>query len=135
MWSFIKKYSVVIFLFFLVIVLFFLKFLYGEKVSNRTAVTESTPTSTVAIKPTPTIELSMDVVGNYPLYKLMPYETDDFIVSGYIEPLILNVKTLNKSKSLSEIEGEVRNWIKENGVNPDSHKIIWNKVEDPYGNY
>ena len=146
MLNFIKKHSIVIFLVFLVIVLGLLRFFYGNTGENTTTITPtSTPTTTqknttennpaVTAKPTFNPELSVDVAGNYPLLKLMPYQTSDFIVDSYIEPLILNVKILNKDKTLSEIETKVRQWIKENGADPNTHQIIWNHVSDENGNY
>lgn len=128
MLSFIKKYFIVILLFFLVIILIFLKIFYSDKTQNQIAVVEPTPTST--IEPTPTIELSIDVIGNYPLYKLIPYKTEDFIVSGYVEPLILDVKTLNKSKTKTEMEDEIKLWINNNGIDSNTHKIIWDWVDE-----
>jgi len=146
MLNFIKKHSIVIFLVFLVVVLGLLKIFYGNTSENTVEITPTTiPTITqgnttesnpvVIAKPTFNPELSVDVAGNYPLWKLVPYQANDFIVDGYIEPLILNVKVLNKDKSLSEIETEVKQWIKENGADPNTHQIIWNHVNDESGNY
>jgi len=58
-----------------------------------------------------------------PLRKELPFETDKFKISHYIEPLKLVVYVKNGDKK--EIEIEVDKWIEANGGNSGEHTIEW----------
>lgn len=59
-----------------------------------------------------------------PLWELLPYETESFKISHYIDKLKL-VVYLKDGADKDLVTEEVNNWIKENGGNPDTHTIEW----------
>ena len=59
---------------------------------------------------------------NYPLWELLPYSGDNFIVDRYVEPNVLAIKTNEK---IELIEEEVYKWMRENKVATESHKLIF----------
>jgi len=59
-----------------------------------------------------------------PLWKLLPFETENFKISHYINALKLVVYLKGDAKQ-ELVEPIVKNWIKENGGNIEQHKIEW----------
>lgn len=57
--------------------------------------------------------------NKYPLIDQTPYKTSLFEVS-YVGPLKLKVVMFDKNKE--RIKSEVEKWMRENGVNPESHQ-------------
>lgn len=63
-----------------------------------------------------------EINKDQPLWKLLPYETEEYKVSHYIKPLTL-VVYLKGGADKAQVESEVLNWIKENGGNEKLHKL------------
>lgn len=62
---------------------------------------------------------------DYPLWTLLPYTGNDFVIDRYSEPLVLAVKT--KSVNRKVITQEVYKWLLENNVATESHKLVFEK--------
>ena len=129
--SLIKKYQLIIFLFFLIILLSWLKIRYGSKENNNG--NEEITKEEIIIKTTPTVLpgkadiLSNEIVndGNpdFPLAKKLPYYSENFSVLDYIKELTLYVEIKNGSSE--EVTKEVEAWIKEINPNIEKHEIIF----------
>lgn len=122
--EFIKKYQLILFLFFLVVILIVLKLVYGDEDKNQISNLKPTPTE---IKIPESTEISYEALndGNpeYPLSKLLPYITDNFKIIGYDNPYTLVVRI--KSGTKEEIEKEIKQWIKNYIPGDKDHKIIF----------
>jgi len=59
-----------------------------------------------------------------PLWKLLPFETENFKISHYIDVLKLVVYLKGDAKQ-EVVEPIVRDWIGKNGGNIEQHKIEW----------
>jgi len=81
---------------------------------------EVEPVPTVVPSPTSAPQINV----NYPLWEFIPYSGNDFIVDHYAEPLVLVIKT-NKDADKKIITEEIHNWMKENKVATESHKLIF----------
>lgn len=128
--EFIKKYQLVLFLSFLVIVLIIIKLIYKEDNKNQieTIVPTSTPSPTVLMEPTLSVEkfkteTSLEINYDYPLAQILPYSTENFVIERYTKPLVIEVDALNIDKVL--VEKQVMEWINKNGSTAESHKIVW----------
>ena len=144
---FFQKYQLIIGLAFLAGLIISYKILFPQHQINQKPQNSLNPTPTTWPKPTPTpipfptIDPSASYLPNqeiieglkkeqeraeknYPLWKLLPYNTNDFIISHYTAPLTLVVKK-KSSKKIDFLEKEVRNWIRKQGVDPQTHQIIW----------
>jgi len=124
--EFIKKYQIILFLSFFVVVLIVLKLIYNNGNKNQVDDKVLIPTPTLS-RLTPTKGISYEVLndGNpdYPLKKLLPYSTDKFKIIGYDDPFILVVRI--KSGTNIEVEKEIREWIEKNIPGDKEHKIIF----------
>ncbi|MFH1561132.1 MAG: Ig-like domain-containing protein [Patescibacteria group bacterium] len=67
-------------------------------------------------------EVAQQVGRDYPLIAFVPYETANFVLT-YTGPNKLGVKI--KSGDKQDIKWQVYDWLKEKGVDPDSHQIEW----------
>jgi len=67
-------------------------------------------------------EIIKETLDKYPLIAQLPYETEECIIN-YSAPLTLVVKI--KKGDRSKIKWAIFDWLKENQVDPDSHKIEW----------
>jgi hypothetical protein len=76
-----------------------------------------TPTAT----PTSVPQINVD----YPLWELLPYTGTDFVVDRYTEPGVLAIKTKMLNKKI--ITQEVYEWLLENKVATESHKLVFEK--------
>jgi len=94
---------------------------YTVKNIGKTEIIEE-PQKIIIPTPTPTISRN-DFEIKYPLWQLLPYTGDGFVVEKYAEPLLLKV-SINKGNRETVIE-KIAKWIEENGINPETHKIIW----------
>ena len=54
----------------------------------------------------------------------MPFSNEDFAIN-YLAPLKLGVKI--KGTDEEKIKQEVLQWIRNKGVDPQTHEIIWTK--------
>lgn len=59
---------------------------------------------------------------DYPLWQLLPYSEVGFVVEKYVEPLTLLVRVKGLDKAI--VAEAIGKWMEENGVNPETHKII-----------
>jgi len=127
--NFIKKYQLILFLSFLVIILFFLKIFYKESEENKNNIIPTpivlTPTKEVTKEKTNDFDYEVLNDGNpeYPLVRLLPYSTDFFKIIGYDDPYTLVVRVKNKNKL--EVEEEIKEWIEKNIPGDNEHKIIF----------
>ena len=71
---------------------------------------------------TPTTRV-VDFETSYPLWQLLPYAGDGFVVEKYAEPLVLKVSLKKGEKGT--VTKAVAGWIEKNGINPETHKIVW----------
>lgn len=132
LFEFLKKYQLILILSFLVVVLIFIKLIYGGENKNQINEIKITPTPTVIptifLEPTINLnevkkEISQDINYNYPLGQILPYSTENFIIERYTKPLVLEVEALNTDKVL--VEKEVLEWIAKNEPDGLNHKIVW----------
>lgn len=72
--------------------------------------------------PTPTVTKNED--RDYPLWRLLPYSGDGFVVDRYTAPWTLTVKIIKGSKV--ETEKKVGEWLKAQGEAGKNHRIEWN---------
>lgn len=100
--------------------------------NNNTTVNDPTnntitPTKIILPSPTPTVFIDKpnptDQNPDFPLKELLPYETDDFIIKGYIKPLTISVESKNGDKKISE--QKLRDWLNENELILGENKIVW----------
>ncbi len=110
-----KKYGLVIWLMMVVVTMAVVKWRYGS--SRGEEVVQITPTPTPIMEPTTSIKEE-----DYPLWKLLPYSGVGFTVDRYIEPLTLVVLIKGLDKQI--VTEEIGKWMEENGVNPETHKIV-----------
>ena len=76
-----------------------------------------TPTAT----PTSVPQINVD----YPLWELLPYTGTDYVVDRYTEPGVLAIKTKMLNKKI--ITEEVYEWLLENKVATESHRLVFEK--------
>lgn len=76
---------------------------------------------------TPTISPTSapQINENYPLWELLPYQGKDFVADRYSQPLVLVVKI--KDGDQKKITQEVYEWMRENKIATESHKLIFEK--------
>ena len=107
-----------------------LKILFSQEKEKIPALPLSSPTitsfPTIAIAepegdPNAPLEMRQENLRNYPLFDYIPYKTKNWQID-YLKPLTLEI--ILKADTLA-IRQEVLNWIKEKGVDPASHEIIW----------
>ena len=67
-------------------------------------------------------KIAKSVIERYPLVKYVPFENEYFSLN-YSAPLVLSVKI--KSGDKTDIKWQVYEWLKDKGVDPDSHQIEW----------
>ncbi|MFA5828484.1 MAG: hypothetical protein WC841_03970 [Candidatus Shapirobacteria bacterium] len=92
----------------------------GNKRQNDSR--ELLKTTVPSLAPTPTSS-NIDFEKSYPLWKLLPYTGDGFVVEKYTEPLVLKV-SLEKGEKSAGIE-KVEKWLEENEISPETHVIVW----------
>jgi hypothetical protein len=91
-------------------------------VSNKGKIIIKETPKTIVSSPVPT---GGDAEFNkkFPLWKLLPYTGEGFVVEKYTEPLVLKVSLVKGEKSVA-IE-KIIEWVKENGIDSETHKIVW----------
>jgi hypothetical protein len=65
-------------------------------------------------------EVVNELERDYPLAAKTPYEEPGFSVV-YSAPLTLAITIKNESAARMDIAGTIRDWVEENGLDPDSH--------------
>lgn len=112
----IYKYRLLIFLTLVVIVMGIIKIRY-RNVDWENVYPPITPTAT----PTSVPQINVD----YPLWELLPYTGTDFVIDRYMEPGVLAIKTKMLNKKI--ITQEIYEWLLENKVATESHKLVFEK--------
>lgn len=82
---------------------------------------QATPTALPVVL-TPTTS-KVDYEKNYPLWQLLPFTGEGFVVEKYLQPLVLKVSIVKGEKV--GITKKIVEWMEENGVNPELHSIVW----------
>jgi len=128
-----RKKKIVIFIF-AVILLLSLWFVYWFFFINRTTQIRETEFITPTTQlPTPLEEkgrgdpdmyekLQIETQNKYPLLNLTPHRESNWTLD-YIGPLRFEITV--KGKLTEEIKTEILTWIKNQGVDPDTHQIDW----------
>jgi hypothetical protein len=75
---------------------------------------------TPTVMPTSAPQMNKD----YPLWELLPYEGEGFVVDRYTEPMVLAIKTSLDNKIVTQ---PIYLWMLENKVATESHKLIFEK--------
>ena len=83
---------------------------------------ESTRLITPTVMPTSVPQIN----DKYPLWSLLPYTEKDFVVDRYVEPLVMAIK-IKKEANEKLISEEVFEWMRENKIATESHKLIFEK--------
>jgi hypothetical protein len=142
--KYIKKYKLIIFLAVVAGILLAIKFfITTEEEPKQAPILTPTPTITSQfpterpISPTITPgqptepfgkgiteeEFVKQTLGKYPLLPHLPYEQNENIEIAYTEPLIIEIT--KPGAITAEDKKEVLNWIRDKGVNPNTHEIRW----------
>lgn len=79
------------------------------------------------ITPTVMPTIAPQINKDYPLWELLPYTGEDFVVDRYIKEKVLAIKTDNVNKKI--VTQEVYDWLLENNVATESHKLVFEKME------
>lgn len=111
---FFKKYIIVLFLSFLVIVLGAVKFVNKDRQWEIPII----PTPTITPKPT---EIKKSFSEEYPLWDKLPYSGNGYRIEEYSQPLTL--KIINKNADIEEMLSEIATWMRKEGVDPETHQI------------
>ncbi|MFA6007277.1 MAG: hypothetical protein WC784_01355 [Candidatus Shapirobacteria bacterium] len=109
-----RKYSVIIILVVVAIWMGITKIRYRN-------VDWSQLNTTIISTVSPTSAPQNDV--NYPLWKLLPYTGKDFVVDRYTQPLTLAIKIKSVDKKI--VTEEVYQWMLDNKVATESHKLVF----------
>jgi len=100
--------------------------------NNNLSPTKTAINSTQTELPSPTIKPELpdptDLGPNYQLEPFLPYVGENFTISQYLAPLVLEVDIKNKN-DITKAEVLVKEWLLENEFNQGQHKIIWKIVE------
>lgn len=127
-----RKYSIIVFLSFLVIVLIFLKVIYrntGKQAENNKIIPtvipiiESTPT------PFPSTQTdSYDPEPGYIYTIFLPYQGEKIRIEKYIKPYILEI-LIKKEGDEAEAEIEAKKWLEENETYPENTSFVF-KIQE-----
>ena len=93
------------------------------------------PSPTFYLSPTPKImipegdldaplQIRKEIQRDYPLFDFIPFKTKNWQID-FLKPLTLEI--ILRSDTLANRQ-EVLNWIKEKGIDPATHEIVW-KIE------
>lgn len=120
--DFVRKYQVIIWLSFVVVIMTVIKLTYqAPVVVDELRVVEIVP----SVTPTPTVaDTSGDEKDdNYPLWNLLPYKGTGFTVDHYVSPgvLVVYLEGIEKNKAKMLVEG----WMESNGAGSSSQTIEW----------
>lgn len=80
----------------------------------------------ITFSPTPIPTIAPHVNDSYPLWEFIPYLGNGFKIDHYEEAGVLVVK-INEEVDEIEVQEEVYNWMRENKVATESHKLIFEK--------
>lgn len=104
----------------MIIIVLILTFL---KIKYRNVEWEEGPTM---ITPTVMPTSAPQINEKYPLWNEIPFKGEGFVVDHYAEPLVLtvNIEKITDKKIVAE---EIYNWMRENKVATESHKLVFEK--------
>ncbi|MDD4136133.1 MAG: hypothetical protein PHN66_03630 [Candidatus Shapirobacteria bacterium] len=115
MMEFFKKYFVLFFLGFLVIVLILLKIFFGNTKTNEIDNKIITPTPSQAIIPTISEYQSDDPESERNETTVLPYRGKKMEIAGYLKPGVL-VILIEKEEDKAEAEAEFKEWLEKNPI-------------------
>lgn len=115
MMEFFKKYFVLFFLGFLVIVLILLKIFFGNTKTNEIDSKITTPTPSQAIIPTISEYQSDDPESERNETTVLPYRGKKMEIAGYLKPGVL-VILIEKEEDKAEAEAEFKEWLEKNPI-------------------
>jgi len=109
------EYPLIVLMILLIVILAVIKWQYKDVVWEETK-------PYVTMPPSPTI--APQINEEYPLWEKLPYVGVGYTVERYIEP---NTLLLTKSLEVNEetINEEIYNWMRDNKVASESHKLIF----------
>lgn len=113
--EFFKKYFVLFFLGFLVIVLILLKIFFGNTKTNEIDNKIITPTPSQAIIPTISEYQSDDPESERNETTVLPYRGKKMEIAGYLKPGVL-VILIEKEEDKTEAEVEFKEWLEKNPI-------------------
>lgn len=135
---FAKKYQLILILSFIAGIMVILKLFYEPEIPVTTnKIIQINPTivpTIIAIPTEPTATDSSQEASQsaswekeadklMPLWRLLPYQGEGFVVESYIDEETIVVTLKNKTKS--EVLVAVKAWINKNGVDAEKQKIEW----------
>jgi len=112
---FLYKYRLIIILTIIAVFLGITKLRYKNVDWEKTE-----PIPTVVVSPTSAPQINT----KYPLWESIPFSGDGFKIDHYAEPLVLVIK-IEEGEEKKVVEEEVFNWMRENKVATESHKLIF----------
>ena len=113
--EFFKKYFVLFFLGFLVIVLILLKIFFGNTKTNEIDNKITTPTPSQAIIPTISEYQSDNPESERNETTVLPYRGKKMEIAGYLKPGVL-VILIEKEEDKTEAEVEFKEWLEKNPI-------------------
>lgn len=122
MWEYLKKYQIIIFLSLVVGMMAWIKLTYKPTVEETVVVkpTISVPTPT-AVPTTEISEAEKAADEQMPLWRLLPYQGENFLVKSYSD--IDKLVVIKKGISKVETEKRVKQWLMERGQDPEKYKL------------
>ncbi len=120
-----EKYQIIIYLVLVIMIMAVIKVKYGATEENSKDKTQSpliTPT-VEELKPTsPAATPTIDPKDDYPLWRLLPYSGEGFVVDKYTAPMTLEM-TITTATS-QDASKAVKEWINSFPEIKRQHKII-----------
>jgi len=90
----------------------------NKETKQPVPLTITLPTTT----PVPT-DTEEEFGKKFPLWKLLPYAGEGFVVEKYTEPLTL--KVLVEQGSKEKAAEKVIEWMEENQIEAETHNVVW----------
>jgi len=126
--KFIKKYQLIIFLAIIALLMGGYQLFFMNEGQQKTELLTPTPTPTIKITPQQSEkgiskEQAIDkLLDEFPLTPSLPYPENDANVV-YTAPLTLEIR-LKKTDNIERRE-KILDWIRAQGIDPQTHKITW----------
>jgi len=131
--KFIKKYQLIIFLAIIALLMGGYQLFFMNEGQQKTELLTPTPTPTIKITPQQSEkgiskEQAIDkLLDEFPLTPSLPYPENDANVV-YTAPLTLEIR-LKKTDNIERRE-KILDWIREQGIDPQTHKITWQPSQE-----
>ena len=118
-----KKYEVIWILIGIIIIMGFLKIKYGyrEQENEKQILSEPTLSPVETVTENDTVTKVQPEYKDYPLWKLLPYQGDGFVVERYIAPKTLSVTIMGDDGKETIIA--ITLWLEGLGEAGKGHKI------------